>query len=80
VIGTRAGGIPDIVEDGVNGLLVLPENSPALAAALVRVLEDRGLQQRLAEGAREGAAAWVQTPEQYADRVRDLVVRVAARS
>jgi len=80
VIGTRAGGTPDIVEDGVNGLLVPPENASALAEALVRVLGDRALQQRLAEGARASAAAWVQTPEEYADRVRDLVLRVAARS
>src|SRR5262249_14583600 len=40
VIGTRAGGIPDIVEDGVNGLLVPLENAAALAEALVRVLGD----------------------------------------
>jgi len=80
VVGARAGGIPDIVEDGVSGLLVPPEDAAALADALVRVLGDRALKERLAEGARAGAAAWVQTPEQYADRVRDLVVRVAASS
>jgi glycosyltransferase involved in cell wall biosynthesis len=43
VIGTRVGGIPEIVEDGVNGLLVPPENPSALAAALVRLLSDAAL-------------------------------------
>ena len=78
VIGTRAGGIPDIVEDGVSGLLVPPEDPAALADALLRVLSDRTLQQRLADGARSGATQWMQTPEEYADRVRELVVRVAS--
>jgi glycosyltransferase involved in cell wall biosynthesis len=78
VIGTRAGGIPDIVTDGVNGVLVLREDPVALGNALVRVLSDGELQRRLADGARAGVAQWLQTPEQYADRVRELVTRVAA--
>ena len=41
VIGARAGGIPDIVEDGVSGVLVPREDPAALAGALVRVLSDR---------------------------------------
>jgi glycosyltransferase involved in cell wall biosynthesis len=80
VIGTRAGGIPDIVHDGVSGVLVPPEDPTALADALVRVLNDRDLQRRLAEGARTDAARWLQTPEEYAGRVRDLVTHVATRS
>ena len=36
VVGARAGGIPDIVEDGVNGLLVEPGDVDALAAAIER--------------------------------------------
>jgi glycosyltransferase involved in cell wall biosynthesis len=80
VIGTRAGGIPDIVDDGVSGLLVPSEDPAALADALTRVLADRALQQSLADGARADAPNWVQTPEEYADRVRELVVRVASPS
>ena len=41
VIGASAGGIPDIVEDGVNGLLVPAGDTEALAAALERVLDRR---------------------------------------
>jgi glycosyltransferase involved in cell wall biosynthesis len=77
VVGTRTGGIPDIVEDGVNGVLVPSEDPEALAEVLVRVLSDHELQEQLAEGALASAAEWLQTPEEYAAHVRDLVARVA---
>ena len=38
VVGTRAGGIPEMVRDGVEGLLVAPADPEALAAALLRLL------------------------------------------
>jgi len=78
VVASRAGGLPDIVADGVNGLLVPPGDANALADAIVRVLSDAELQQKLAAGARKSAAGWLQTPEEYAERVRELVARVAA--
>ncbi len=40
VIGTRAGGIPEIIEDGKTGLLVEPEQSTALANAMASVLDE----------------------------------------
>jgi glycosyltransferase involved in cell wall biosynthesis len=73
VVGTRAGSIPNLVDDGVSGLLVPPEDPEALADALVRVLTDRALAERLADGARGAAAPWLQTPEEYARRMRELV-------
>jgi glycosyltransferase involved in cell wall biosynthesis len=73
VVGTRAGGIPDIVEDGLSGLLVEPGDTPALADALVRVLSDRALAAELASGARAAAGRWLQTPEVFARRMRELV-------
>ena len=76
VVATGVGGIRDLVEDGVNGLLVPPGDTDALADALVRLLSDRPLAERLAEGARASAEPWLQTPEEYADRVRRLVERV----
>jgi glycosyltransferase involved in cell wall biosynthesis len=48
VVGTRAGGIPEVVEDGVTGLLVPPHDDAALASAMVRVLRDRPFADRLA--------------------------------
>ena len=70
---TRVGGIRDLVEDGESGLLVEPGSTRALADALVRVLSDASLAARLGEGAAAAAGAWIQTPEQYAERVRALV-------
>jgi glycogen(starch) synthase len=49
VVATRAGGIPDKVEDGVTGLLVMPGDRSALASALVQVASDR--ERRAAMGA-----------------------------
>lgn len=73
VVASRVGGIPDVVRDGETGLLVPPENPRALAAALVRVLSDPALAERLGAGARSAAEGWLVSPEEYARRVRDLV-------
>jgi glycosyltransferase involved in cell wall biosynthesis len=76
VVGTRVGGIPDLVREGVNGILVEPGDARALATALVHVLRDRELAERLAAGARESVEPWLATPEEYAARVRAIVERV----
>ena len=73
VVGTRAGSIPNLVEDGVSGVLVDPGDTEALAGALVRVLSDRRLAERLGAGAADAAAPWLQTPAEYAARMRKLV-------
>ncbi len=43
VIATRVGGNPEVIEDGVSGLLVPPRDSAALAAAIARLLENEDL-------------------------------------
>ncbi len=42
VVTTRVGGVPEVVQDGRNGLLVPPGDSAALAAALLRLVSDPG--------------------------------------
>jgi len=49
IVATRAGGIPEIVEDGISGLLVPPRDAHALAEAIVRALRDPALRERLGE-------------------------------
>ncbi len=52
VAGTRAGGIPEAVDDGVTGLLVPPGQAEALAEALVRLLGDPELRRRMGDAGR----------------------------
>ncbi len=52
VIATRIGGVTDIIEDGVNGILVPPAEVSPLAEAMLRVLSDRDLSVSLASHAR----------------------------
>ena len=40
VVATRVGGVPEVVDDGVSGVLVPPADAPALARAIVTVLRD----------------------------------------
>jgi glycogen(starch) synthase len=55
VVASKTGGIPDVIEDGVNGMLVLPGEPEALARAIDRFLADRDLARRLSEGAQQRA-------------------------
>ena len=52
VVGSRAGGVVEIIEDGVNGLLTRPGDAEALARALARLLNDPPLRETLAENGR----------------------------
>ena len=56
VVGTRVGGIPEQVEDGVTGLVVEPENPAALAAALDSLAGDGARRRELGEAGRARAA------------------------
>jgi hypothetical protein len=53
-------------------LLVDADDVPGLADAIVAALTVPGLAERLGAAAYERAAVWVQTPEEYAQRVRAL--------
>lgn len=52
VVATDVGGIPDVVQDGANGLLVPPGDSRALALAIARLVADPALAARLGRAAR----------------------------
>lgn len=57
VVTSSAGGLPEIVQDGVDGLLVPPGDADALAGALVQVLGNDDLRKRLAGAGRERIAS-----------------------
>jgi glycosyltransferase involved in cell wall biosynthesis len=47
VVGRQVGGLPEVIQDGVNGILVSSDKPADLAQACLRFLEDEGLRQRL---------------------------------
>jgi glycosyltransferase involved in cell wall biosynthesis len=53
VVATRVGGIPDVVSDGVDGLLAEPGDVEELAAALEKLAHDAGLRERMGLAGRE---------------------------
>ncbi len=57
VVGTRAGGTPEMVVDGGTGLLVPPSDAPALADAIARLAGDAFLRKRLGAAGRERVEA-----------------------
>ena len=79
IVATRAGGIPEIVEHEVNGLLVPPRDAPALATAIVRALTNETLRTELAD------AGFARVNERFTvDRMvaqtAETYARVAART
>ena len=78
IVGGNRAGIPDVVRDDENGLLVDPDDAGALAAALVRILGDRATAMRLGAAARRTGEEWGITPGEYAAKVRALVDAVLA--
>jgi glycosyltransferase involved in cell wall biosynthesis len=58
VIATSVGGVPEVVRDGENGLLVAPNDAPALRDAIQRFFSDPELRQRLAAAAPPSVAGY----------------------
>jgi glycosyltransferase involved in cell wall biosynthesis len=75
VLATAVGGVPEIVEDGKNGLLVPAADRDAFAAAVARFAADASLRERL----RAGAAASVErfAPERVYAELEAILQRVA---
>jgi glycosyltransferase involved in cell wall biosynthesis len=56
VVASAVGGIPEVITDGVDGLLVPPADPAALADTIIRLLTDASLRTRLGESGRATAA------------------------
>ena len=73
-ISTNLAGVPEMIDDGVNGLLVPPRNASALAEGLERLLVDRQLADRLAAEALETARMKF-TIESSVRALRELLIK-----
>lgn len=58
VVGTDVDGLRDLIEDGVTGLLVAPDDAQALGRALDLLTRDAAARRRMGEAARERAAGF----------------------
>ena len=76
IVGGNRAGIPDVVRHEHNGLLVDPDDANGLADALVRILSDRSLAERLGAEARRTGEEWGVTPAQYGEKVLALIRHV----
>jgi glycosyltransferase involved in cell wall biosynthesis len=67
VIASKVGGIPEIISDGKNGILIEPNDPEALSKAIVMVYQDNALMKRLSANALETAArySWKNIAEKY---------------
>jgi glycosyltransferase involved in cell wall biosynthesis len=69
IVATKVAGIPEVVQNGKNGLLVSQKNEQELADAICRLLSDAELRHRLGVAAREtvtGKLDWIQVGERVA--------------
>ncbi len=71
VVATSVGGTPDVIEHGVDGLLVEPGNSEMLRSALVKLLGDDSLRQDLGRSARQKVVSSYSLPV-IAERLREV--------
>jgi glycosyltransferase involved in cell wall biosynthesis len=76
VVATTAGGIPEIIKNSQNGILVEPDDPAALAEAMLLLLKDPGLQQTIAKNGRatvETKFRWESTGRAYEDAFSRLI-------
>jgi glycosyltransferase involved in cell wall biosynthesis len=77
IVSSRAGGVPNIVEDQRTGLLFPPDDHQAMAACALRLLEEPGLALHLAENARAECAkySWARIGPQWIEQYDQLLAR-----
>ena len=83
IVATRVGGIPDIVRDGKEGLLVEPGDEEALAEAIARLIGDGALRQHLGDAARRRQQAEFSLRtlvERTQDLYEETLAQVAVRA
>jgi glycosyltransferase involved in cell wall biosynthesis len=74
VVSTRVGGIPHLLQDGRDALLVKPDDSEAMASAVRRLLRDHELALRISQNARRKAEQfdWSSVMPQWNSLLRSI--------
>ena len=70
VIGTNVGGIPEIIDDGVNGYLVEPENPDQIAEKVIKLFSEENLLKVFGVNARKQAEEFC--IEKYGDELEEI--------
>jgi glycosyltransferase involved in cell wall biosynthesis len=81
-IATRVGGVPEWIEDGVNGLLIPPKDPEALSEAILTLAADPPLRERLGGRARETIRErgdWGKLMVQVEDDYKELINHAGGR-
>jgi glycosyltransferase involved in cell wall biosynthesis len=78
VVASRTGGIPEMIEEGVSGLLVAPGDPASLARAIERILLDAALRERLIAGGREKVQFF--SAQKMAQSTRAVYQRILAKA
>jgi glycosyltransferase involved in cell wall biosynthesis len=78
IVATRAGGIPEVVDDGVTGRLVPPRDHAAMAQVIVGLLKDDGLRTQMGEAGLARVSARF-TVERMVAATAEAYVRIAGK-
>jgi len=70
-VASNVGGIPEVIENGVNGILIDPNSCDELAAAAKKIIEERDFAYLIASAARKQAQEYF-NPERYIRSLNDL--------
>jgi len=76
VVATDAGGLPEVVEDGVTGFVVPKGDANAIATAVDTLLSDPALRDRMGKAGRERAVArfdWMNAARDFEQLYRNLI-------
>ncbi len=77
VVATRVGGIPEVIQDNVTGILVEPKDPHSLAQAIKNLLQDRNLAVNLGEAGRKRVEALFDL-EKMMERIEWLLAELSA--
>lgn len=80
VVGTKTGGIPEAVADGDTGLLVPTHDDTALAQAIVRLLRDQSLRDRLGASGRQRVAEYFSVERMVSHTADAYIRQIAVRT